>query len=93
MDWPDIAIHAGAAFATVFVVALFGPPLWAMILLTVVTIAFWWAREAWQGRKRYGTWSFTWSSQKLAEAIAPTLSAALAFVVYLVAIGENAARH
>lgn len=92
LDWVDIALHAGIAFAVVFVVGLFGPPVWLALALTILNAAFWWTREAWQGRQKYGTWRFTWSRQKIAEAVAPTITAALAFVVYLIAMSHNGAR-
>lgn len=92
LDLVDIALHAGIAFAAVFVACLFGPPVWLALALTVVNAGFWWSREAWQGRRKYGTWRFAWSRQKIAEAVAPTITGTLAFVVYLVAMSHNGAR-
>lgn len=72
----DVLLHILGAAIMMAVVFLDSTPLTAGWLWAVLVSAFWFVRELEQDRQKHGRWDITvWSGWKLAEAIAPCVTA------------------
>lgn len=72
----DVLLHILGAALMMAPVWLTSTPLTAGWMLAVVVSAFWFVRELEQDRKKHGRWDITvWRGWKLAEAIAPCVTA------------------
>lgn len=72
----DVLLHILGAALMMAPAVLASTPLTAGWLLAVVVSAFWFVRELEQDRKKHGRWDVAvWSGWKLAEALAPCITA------------------
>lgn len=72
----DVVLHILGSVILMAVACLPSTPLTATWLWAVLVCAFWFFRELEQDRQKHGRWDITvWSGWKLAEAIAPCVTA------------------